>query len=131
MYKFFVDPLSLIYPGIGSEEPFYRLVEHFYAGVEASASLRPLYPKDLTEAKSKLAKYLIYRTGGSQAYVEERGHPRMRGRHMPFKIGVPERDAWMESMNKALDQTPEFAPYRADLDAFFEHFSTSMINQPQ
>lgn len=125
-----MDALSVIYEQVGSEEPFYRLVEHFYQGVEASDVLRPLYPKDLSEAKSKLAKYLIYRMGGSQAYVQERGHPRMRARHMPFKIGMKERDAWLLAMNSALDQTQEFKPFRAELDAFFEHFATFMINQP-
>lgn len=125
-----MDALSVIYEQVGSEEPFYRLVEHFYQGVEASSVLRPLYPKDLSEAKSKLAKYLIYRMGGSQAYVQERGHPRMRARHMPFKIGMKERDAWLLAMNSALDQTEEFKPFRAELDAFFEHFATFLINQP-
>ncbi|MBX9940871.1 MAG: hypothetical protein K2Y32_16540 [Candidatus Obscuribacterales bacterium] len=125
-----MDALSVIYEQVGSEEPFYRLVEFFYNGVEDSTVLRPLYPKDLSEAKSKLAKYLIYRMGGSQAYVQERGHPRMRARHMPFKIGMKERDAWLLAMNSALDQTEEFKPFRAELDAFFEHFATFMINQP-
>jgi hemoglobin len=125
-----MDPINLIYAAIGTEEPYYRLVEHFYTGVWADPVLRPIYPDDLAEAKRKLALYLIYRTGGSPAYEQERGHPRMRGRHMPFKIGIKERDAWMANMNAALDKTPEFAPHRADLDAFFEHFATFMINQP-
>lgn len=125
-----MDPLAALYQSIGSEEPFYRLVEHFYQGVENDPVLRPLYPQELTDAKRKLALYLIYRTGGSRLYEEERGHPRMRGRHMPFKIGQKERDAWMVNMNRALDLTPEFAPHRSDLDAFFEHFATFMINQP-
>ncbi len=125
-----MDPLAALYQSIGSEEPYYRLVEHFYQGVENDPVLRPLYPEELTDAKRKLALYLIYRTGGARTYEEERGHPRMRGRHMPFKIGQKERDAWMVNMNRALDLTPEFAPHRADLDAFFEHFATFMINQP-
>lgn len=126
-----IDPLGGIYKQIGSSEPFYRLVDHFYAGVEADPILRPLYPKELAEAKRKLALFLIYRFGGEETYVEERGHPRMRGRHMPFKIGRKERDAWMVHMTGALDKTPEFAPHREVLMQFFDGFSTFMINQPE
>lgn len=124
------DPVVAIYKTINSEEPFFRLVDEFYAGVEKDAVLRPLYPEDLTDAKRKLALFLIQRCGGRPTYSEERGHPRMRGRHMPFKIRTLERDAWVKNMSKALDKVPEFAPHRETLDEFFASFATFMINHP-
>jgi hemoglobin len=120
----------LIYDAVGSDEPYYRLVDAFYAGVEQDTRIRQLYPEDLTDSKKHLALFLIQRTGGHGTYSEQRGHPRMRGRHMPFPIGVKERDAWMENMDKALDSIPEFEPYKKDLSSFFGEFATFMINQP-
>jgi hemoglobin len=106
------------------------LVEVFYQGVENDQVLRPLYPKDLAEPKRNLALFLIQRTGGPNTYSQERGHPRMRGRHMPFKIGLIERNAWLHVMNAALDSVPEFGPHKQVLSEFFEGFATFLINQP-
>ena len=124
------DPVSVIYKKIGSDEPFYKLVEAFYAGVDKDPILRPLYPADLEMPKKHLALFLIQRFGGAQTYSEERGHPRMRSRHMPFKIGIIEKNAWMINMNAALDIVPEFAPYKSILKEYFEEFASFMINQP-
>jgi hemoglobin len=124
------DPISIIYKEIGSDEPFYRLVDIFYARVENDPILRPLYPSDLAMPKKHLALFLIQRFGGKPIYSEERGHPRMRARHMPFKIGVKEKDAWMVNMNAALDAMAEFKPYESLLKEYFEEFATFMINQP-
>ncbi len=125
-----VDTIDNIHKEIGSDEPFYKLIDIFYSKVDNDPILRPLYPADLTQPKKHLAMFLIQRFGGAQAYSEERGHPRMRSRHMPFKIGVKEKDAWMVNMNAALDAVPEFAPYKALLKEYFEEFATFMINQP-
>lgn len=126
-----IDPVGMVYKAIGADEPFYRLVEHFYAGVEKDPVLRPLYPEDLAPGKEHLALFLIQRTGGRQTYSEQRGHPRMRQRHMPFKIGRKERDAWVKNMEAALDAVPEFAPHAQTMREFFDSFATFMINQPQ
>jgi hemoglobin len=123
-----VDPVGKVYGAVGSEEPFYRLVELFYKGVESDPVLRPMYPEDLTDAKRKLSLFLIQRTGGAGTYSEERGHPRMRGRHMPFRITTLERNAWMHYMMSALDAVPEFTPHRDTMHEFFSEFSTFMIN---
>jgi len=124
------EPL-LIYDSVGSDEPYFQLVEQFYSGVEADPLLRPLYPSDLTESKKHLALFLIQRTGGHMTYSMERGHPRMRARHMPFAIGWPERDAWIVHMTKALESVPEFAAHKGALLAFFQEFATFLINQPR
>lgn len=124
------DPVSVIYKAVGSEEPFFRLVEEFYAGVEKDNVLRPLYPADLSKSKEHLALFLIQRCGGRGTYTEQRGHPRMRGRHMPFKIGMKERDAWLKNMDDALGKVKEFSDHRSVLDPYFVDFATFMINQP-
>ena len=125
-----IDPLSVIYKSVGSEGPYYQLVEAFYQGVEKDPLLRPLYPEDLGPGKKHLAQFLIQRTGGATTYSDERGHPRMRGRHMPFKIGQAERDAWVTNMEAALEVVPEFQTHKATLKEFFASFATFMINQP-
>jgi hemoglobin len=126
------DPIAEIYIALGkTDEPYYRLVDRFYEGVEKDSLLRPLYPEDLALPKKHLTQFLIQRTGGPQTYSLERGHPRMRARHMPFKIAMPERDAWIKSMTAALDAVPEFAPHKSALLEFFEGFATFLINSTQ
>jgi hemoglobin len=125
-----LDPIASIYQEIGSDKPIYQLVEVFYARVELDSVLRPLYPADLSEAKRHLALFLVQRFGGPSTYSDERGHPRMRSRHMPFKIGVAEKDAWMLNMLAALDVVPELAQHKSVLQDYFEEFATFMINQP-
>jgi hemoglobin len=123
------DPLSIIHKSVGGDEPFYKLVDAFYKGVENDLILRPLYPEDLAPGKKHLAQFLIQRTGGATTYSDERGHPRMRARHMPFKIGQNERNAWVKHMNAALDSVPEFDKHKEALREFFDSFATFMINQ--
>jgi hemoglobin len=124
------DPLGRIYQELGTEAPFFALVDHFYAGVEKDSLLRPMYPDDLEPPKQRLALFLIQRLGGRSTYSQERGHPRMRARHLPFKIGQAERDAWMRNMTAALNAVPELADYKEELLVFFDDFSLFMINQP-
>ena len=113
------DQTTQIYAGVGSDQPFYDLVEAFYQGVEKDSLLRPLYPDDLTHAKQHLAWFLIQRFGGPARYGQERGHPRLRMRHLPFQIGPRESAAWLAHMTAAIDAVPEFAPYREILDRYF------------
>ncbi|MFN8658223.1 MAG: globin [Candidatus Obscuribacterales bacterium] len=125
-----MDPVSQIFSAVGgSDEPFVRLVDEFYTRVEQDALLRPLYPDDLQEPKRKLYLFLIQRCGGKTTYSDERGHPRMRMRHMPFPIGIPERDAWLRNMGAAMDSVPEFAAQRETLDAYFVEFATFLMNK--
>ncbi|MDZ4834305.1 MAG: globin [Candidatus Melainabacteria bacterium] len=124
------DPIAVIYKAVGDEKPFFDLVDEFYSGVENDLILRPLYPEDLTDAKQHLALFMIQRTGGRTTYSDERGHPRMRQRHMPFPIGMNERNAWIKNMTAALDKVPEMAPHKKDLTEFFETFATFLINKP-
>ena len=93
------------YDAVGGEETFRRLVHRFYEGVAADPLLRPLYPEeDLGPAEERLRLFLIQYWGGPRTYGERRGHPRLRMRHVPFPIGLPERDAWLRHMRDAIDE---------------------------
>jgi hemoglobin len=112
------------------EEGFARLVAAFYRQVYNDEILGPMYPEDDREgAEQRLRDFLIYRFGGPQRYIEQRGHPRLRARHMPFRINQAARDRWMQLMGKALTDCaipPEAEQY---LRTFLEQMSSFMINQ--
>ena len=85
--------------------PFFeRLVDEFYRGVATDEVLLPLYPEapDLTGARHRLTLFLAQYWGGPHTYDEERGHPMLRMRHMPFRIGPSERDRWLANMSAAV-----------------------------
>jgi hemoglobin len=91
------------YAAIGGEETFRRLVDTFYAGVAEDPVLRRLYPEeDLAPAAERLRLFLMQYWGGPTTYSARRGHPRLRMRHAPFRIGAAERDAWLGHMHAAL-----------------------------
>jgi len=120
-----------IYPIIG-EEGFTRLVAAFYRQVPHDDILGAMYPRDeLQDAEQRLRDFLIYRFGGPQKYIQERGHPRLRARHLPFRIDQAARDRWMQLMSKALASAA--LPVEAEqlLRSFFEQMSAFMINHPQ
>jgi hemoglobin len=96
------QPIVNLYDAVGGQPFFDDLVARFYRGVEADARLRPLYPDDLTASRRHLALFLGQYWGGPTAYADERGHPRLRMRHAPFRIGAAERDAWLHHMTAAL-----------------------------
>ena len=83
----------MLYERVG-EEFFTALVDAFYDGVATDQVLAPMYPDypDLGPARERLRLFLIQYWGGPQTYMEQRGHPRLRMRHMPFTVGEAERD---------------------------------------
>jgi hemoglobin len=120
---------SSIYIIIG-EDGFRRLVAGFYRQVPQDSILGRMYPaQELAAAEQRLRDFLIYRFGGPQRYIEERGHPRLRARHIPFQIDQPARDRWMQLMNKALTDAALPIEVEQFLRAFFEQMSTFMINK--
>jgi len=92
-----------VHDAVGGASFFDELVERFYKAVATDLLLRPLYPDDLGPSKRHLALFLQQYWGGAGTYSEERGHPRLRARHVPFVIGEAERDAWLRHMAAALD----------------------------
>jgi hemoglobin len=99
------QPPRTFYEAVGGEETFTRLVHRFYAEVAADPVLRPVYPaKDLGPAEEHLRLFLMQYWGGPQTYNDLRGHPRLRMRHVRFRIGETERDLWLRHMRTALDE---------------------------
>ena len=98
------EPRSF-YDAVGGEETFTRLVHRFYQEVAADPVLRPVYPaKDLGPAEEHLRLFLMQYWGVPTTYNELRGHPRLRMRHVRFRIGETERDLWLKHMRTALDE---------------------------
>ena len=95
---------TTFYDAIGGEPTIHKLVDEFYAGVATDPVLRPLYPEeDLGPAADRLRMFLVQYWGGPGTYSEQRGHPRLRMRHAPFRVGPRERDAWLQHMRRAVD----------------------------
>ncbi len=118
-----------VYGRIG-EDGFARLIRAFYAQVPSDDILGPMYPAhDLGGAEARLRDFLVGRFGGPPRYVEERGHPRLRMRHMPFVIDQRARDRWIQLMGKALDETELPPDVTALLREFFDGVATFMINR--
>lgn len=116
---------------VGGDAFFAELTERFYAGVATDPLLRPMYPDDLTDSKRYLAGFLIQFWGGSGAYSEERGHPRLRMRHFPFRIGDDEAAAWYRHMSAAVDAMGLDDVARPVLLEYFERAANAMINVEQ
>jgi hemoglobin len=100
-----VDTASIPFVLIGGQGTVDRLVDRFYDLMETlpeARVIRALHPQDLGAIRGVLKKYLAEWLGGPTAYSQERGHPRLRARHLPFSIGDEERDAWMLCMRQAM-----------------------------
>lgn len=100
------------YELMGGRATFERLVYGFYAGVAGDPELRALYPEeDLGPAAERLTGFLEQYWGGPKTYSEQRGHPQLRMRHMPFAVTPTQRDRWLHHMLaslSALDLAPEY-----------------------
>lgn len=123
------DAAASFYTAVGGEDTFRRLVARFYAGVATDPLLRPLYPDpELSGAEERLRMFLIQYWGGPRTYSEQRGHPRLRMRHIPFVIGEPERLAWLRHMRDAVDSLDLPEPYAGTLWAYLESAAFSLQN---
>ena len=117
-----------LYAIIG-EDGFVRLVAAFYRQVPHDNILSAMYPEhERQAAEIRLRDFLIYRFGGPQRYIEQRGHPRLRMRHMPFQIDQAARDRWMHLMDAAFAEAALPPPAEQMLRSFFDQMSTFMIN---
>ncbi len=110
---------------------FEALVAAFYRQVSADPVLRPMYPDaDMDGAERRLRMFLVQYFGGPDSYSQERGHPRLRMRHMPFAIGQAERAAWMKAMRAALREANIPEPALSMMHDYFEKTAMFMMNQP-
>ena len=118
-----------VYSAIG-EEGFRKLVAAFYRQVPTDHILGPMYRgRDLAAAEDRLRGFLIFRFGGPQDYVEQRGHPRLRMRHAPFAINQAARDRWLQLMTSALDSTDMPHEPKELLRSFFDSTASFLINR--
>lgn len=120
------------YERLGGEAGIRALVQRFYQRMDErpdAATVRAMHPPDLAESERKLQLFLTMWTGGPRTYMEERGHPMMRARHLPFAIDDAARDAWMACMTDALEETVADATLRSDLRGAFQRLADHMRNQ--
>jgi len=120
-----------LYDAAGGMPFFEALVERFYEGVAGDAELLRVYPEtaDLSGARHRLTLFLAQYWGGPRTYDAERGHPRLRMRHVRFDVGPAARDAWLRHMREAIafvDPPPGIA---TRLDAYFEMAAEAMRNR--
>jgi hemoglobin len=109
-----------------------RMVAAFYRRVRTDDLIGPMYPEgDWDGSEERLAEFLLFRLGASTRYLELRGHPRLRMRHVNFPIGLAARDRWLALMSLAMEDAgiPETA--RSFLDPFFAQVADFMRNRPE
>jgi hemoglobin len=123
-------PPPTMYERLGEMEFFETLTKRFYEAVAEDEVLRPLYPEDLEPPRRHLCLFLAQFFGGPRLYDDERGHPRLRARHLPFKIGPKERDHWLEHMTAAVKEAHLGPLDEAQVLGYFSAASTHMINTP-
>lgn len=116
---------------LGGEVGLRALVDTFYDQMDhlpETRGIRALHPESLDDSRRKLWMFLVGRFGGPPLYEQERGHPRLRARHMPFPIGASEAEQWMVCMDRALAaHVPDLA-LRNELSAFFRQVAEQMRN---
>ena len=129
-------PGASLYSRVGGDRFFQRLVDAFYDGVAEDPVLLRLYPEapDLSGARERLRLFLVQYWGGPTTYSDQRGHPRLRLRHMRFHIGREERARWLEHMTAAIDAAivgldePLAETVRAELLGYFVPASEQLRN---
>jgi hemoglobin len=117
------------FESVGGEATFRRLVHRFYEGVAQDPVLRPMYPEeDLGPAEERLALFLMQYWGGPRTYSEERGHPRLRMRHMPFRVDRRAHDAWLGHMRTAVEELGLAPEHERQLWDYLVYAASSLIN---
>lgn len=118
---------------VGGEEAVRALVDRFYDLMELEpgyAKLRAMHPTDMGGSRDKLFWFLCGWLGGPDHYQQRFGHPRLRARHLPFAIGIAERDQWMACMRQAMQECQLDPELRQRLDASFMNTADWMRNTP-
>ena len=117
------------YEKVGGKETFKKIANKLYEGVASDPVLRPMYPEeDLKPAAERLQLFLEQYWGGPSEYQELRGHPRLRMRHMPFKINPEAREHWLMHMRSAVESISLPPLLEAELWAYLDRAATAMLN---
>ena len=118
------------YAALGGEATIRRIVDRFYDIIDADApTLRAMLPRDDSVSRDKLYAYLVEWTGGPALYTPDRGHPRMRMRHLPFPIGEDEVTTWLACMERSLDDNDVHGDVRTFLDERITALAHHMRNR--
>lgn len=119
------------YEEVGGAATFERLVRTFYEGVRTDGPLRALYPEaDLGPAERRLRMFLEQYFGGPRTYQEERGHPRLRMRHVPYVIDRDMRDRWLRHMLTAVDECRLPVAHAEAMREYFLRAADMLVNAP-
>jgi len=118
-----------IYHAAGGDDFFRELVETFYARIETDPILRPLFPASLEGGKERQFLFMTQFFGGPGRYSALHGHPRLRGRHLPFPIGQKERDVWLGHMLASLEKLAPPEPVAREMREYFAQTSQFLINR--
>lgn len=122
-------PDTSFYEQVGGHDTFRRLVDAFYRGVADDPVLRPMYPEDdLGPAAERLTLFLEQYWGGPGTYSEQRGHPRLRMRHVPFRVNPEARDRWLAHMRLAVDELALPPLQEETLWSYLERAAYAMVN---
>lgn len=119
---------------IGGEQRVRQLVDRFYDLMDldpAYAALRATHGPDLDHARQRLFWFLCGWLGGPSYYIEKVGHPMLRARHLPFSIGIVERDQWVACMDHAMQDQNVPSDLRTQLKAAFMNTADWMRNRPE
>ncbi|MDV3127719.1 globin [Mycobacterium sp. 21AC1] len=126
------QPQHSFYDEVGGHATFAAIVSRFYELVRDDEILLPLYPEDdIDGAEDRLRMFLEQYWGGPRTYSDRRGHPRLRMRHAPFRIGLLERDAWLRCMHTAvasIDSATLDDAHRQALLDYLNMAADSMVN---
>ena len=125
-------PFETPFEWIGGEARIAALVERFYDLMDLEpdyAALRAAHGTDLNQARQRLSWFLCGWMGGPEHYTERFGHPRLRMRHMPFSIGLAERDQWLACMDQAMQETGVDDQLRRRLNSSFFQTADWMRNR--
>jgi hemoglobin len=127
-----VTTTPTLYDQIGGASGVRGLVTRFYdlmSELPEARAILGMHPADLAGSREKLFDFLSGWLGGPPLYIERRGHPRLRMRHMPFAVDDAARDAWMACMERALSECVADEQVRAQLKGAFQHMATHLRNQ--
>ncbi len=113
------------------EDKLTAIVHGFYKRVKTDPILSPMYPQsDFEGAQRRLLGFILFRTGGPDTYIKERGHPRLRMRHMPFAVDQSARDRWVKLMDESIDENHLDPEPASVLKSFLHDTATAMMNRP-
>lgn len=119
--------MPIVFKEIG-EEKLYRMIDIFYSYVAEDDRMNFLFPDDLTETAYKQKLFQTQFLGGPNLYNQEYGHPMMKMRHMPFRITPKAKEAWLENMEKAMDDVELDSELKSYMMARYTMTANHMVN---